>query len=111
MVKYAYLFSLLLITSISAQEAASLDAQSTDIQKEISDLLHNLKAEIPPINLSLPKERKLKSPTITVLLASLFPGLGHVYLEDYTTAGFFAGGTLVGTGVGLRAIHTYAGEP
>lgn len=40
--------------------------------------------------LDLPKET-YKSPAIAAILASVFPGLGHVYLGDYNTAGIFAG--------------------
>lgn len=41
-----------------------------------------------------------KSPFLAVSLASLFPGLGHVYLGDMKTAGALAGSTGLGMGLG-----------
>ena len=37
-----------------------------------------------------------KSPFVTVSLASLFPGLGHVYLGEMSTAGELAGSSILG---------------
>ena len=44
-------------------------------------------------------EKKHKSPFVTVSLSYLFPGLGHVYLNEYLKAGSLGGGFGLGAGL------------
>lgn len=55
----------------------------------------------------VPKETAVKSPAIAATLSSLCPGLGHVYLGDYTTSGSLFATTatgMVAAGVEKKAI-------
>jgi|GEM_PF-1046398 len=83
--------------SIESEEVASLDMTSLLEQSSVI-IQPPIQTEIqapPPV---VPPTRK--QPWLAVTLSSLFPGLGHIYLEDPKTAGVLMGTAGLGMGIG-----------
>ena len=75
------------------QEIVSLETPSID------------RLAIGPNNMTFPAIQPApikKEPWVAVTLSSIFPGLGHVYLDDMSTAGGLMGTTGLGLGVLLQ---------
>jgi membrane protease YdiL (CAAX protease family) len=87
------LLSVLLVSSLlSAQEEVALFDPIPTIQSTQQEI------QLPAPPLARPQ----KSVGWAVLLSSLFPGLGHVYLDDMKMAGGLAGAGGAGLGFGLN---------
>ena len=98
------LSSALHAASVEKTDTKLEDAPPSDQKNEAEIVTFNLSA-LPEQSTGLPGLRLTPSPTkssfVAVGLTSLFPGLGHLYLGDFRTAGSLIGCT------GLGASGTY----
>lgn len=74
---------------------------SPDAPNQYPSILASKEAEIAKRSLDLPRDKNTPSPSIAALLG-IFPGIGHLYLGDYTTAG-----VQMGMYLGLSAMSSH----